>query len=315
MRIFHSPSVRLILMAGIAFAVALSGARAGSIVTGDTAGSMATANPLPGLPLNRDDVDVAKSFNIIELSSSSIITTAAAEFPGYNFVFAGLGPIGENFPDLADNSIEISTYLPWVVNSPTLTSNGGTDYNRGVTNQDAGGLNILIDYIPTGSDPTSVNFLQAFEVITPALNGGKPIIAMDNGGKGGPYYNENGASGTDSNDNATVPLDASNVEAWMLDIPYVCESGFSGTGMGCPAPTMANDETITSYEDTFDTFIEAPGTYDGVTYEVLYGGFRWGFTFTATDVPEPSTWAMMLLGFAGLGFAGYRASRRTAAAA
>ncbi len=32
-------------------------------------------------------------------------------------------------------------------------------------------------------------------------------------------------------------------------------------------------------------------------------------------VPEPSTWAMMLLGFAGLGFAGYRTSRRTAAAA
>jgi hypothetical protein len=27
-------------------------------------------------------------------------------------------------------------------------------------------------------------------------------------------------------------------------------------------------------------------------------------------VPEPSTWAMMLIGFAGLGFAGYRASRR-----
>ena len=28
-------------------------------------------------------------------------------------------------------------------------------------------------------------------------------------------------------------------------------------------------------------------------------------------VPEPSTWAMMLIGFAGLGFAGYRASRKT----
>ena len=87
---------------------------------------------------------------------------------------------------------------------------------------------------------------------------------MDNGGKGGPYYDGNLRPGTDSNDSATVPLDASNVrEAWMLDIPYVCESGFSGTGMGCPVPTMANDETITSYEDTFDTFIEAPGTYDG----------------------------------------------------
>ena len=32
-------------------------------------------------------------------------------------------------------------------------------------------------------------------------------------------------------------------------------------------------------------------------------------------VPEPSTWAMMLLGFAGLSFAGYRASRKAAVAA
>jgi PEP-CTERM motif len=31
------------------------------------------------------------------------------------------------------------------------------------------------------------------------------------------------------------------------------------------------------------------------------------------DIPEPSTWAMMLLGFAGLGFAGYRRAGRTTA--
>jgi hypothetical protein len=30
-------------------------------------------------------------------------------------------------------------------------------------------------------------------------------------------------------------------------------------------------------------------------------------------VPEPSTWLMMLAGFAGLGLAGYRASRKSAA--
>ena len=29
----------------------------------------------------------------------------------------------------------------------------------------------------------------------------------------------------------------------------------------------------------------------------------------AISVPEPSTWAMMLLGFAGLGFAGYRRAK------
>jgi hypothetical protein len=33
------------------------------------------------------------------------------------------------------------------------------------------------------------------------------------------------------------------------------------------------------------------------------------------SVPEPSTWAMMVLGFAGLGFAGYRKSRNAAAIA
>jgi hypothetical protein len=37
-----------------------------------------------------------------------------------------------------------------------------------------------------------------------------------------------------------------------------------------------------------------------------------GVTATA---PEPSTWAMMILGFAGLGFAGYRRSREAAAVA
>lgn len=37
--------------------------------------------------------------------------------------------------------------------------------------------------------------------------------------------------------------------------------------------------------------------------------------FTSAPIPEPSTWAMLLIGFAGLGFAGRRSSRRTAAAA
>ena len=34
---------------------------------------------------------------------------------------------------------------------------------------------------------------------------------------------------------------------------------------------------------------------------------------TGSPVPEPSTWAMMAIGFAGLGYAGWRGSRRTAA--
>jgi PEP-CTERM motif len=41
-------------------------------------------------------------------------------------------------------------------------------------------------------------------------------------------------------------------------------------------------------------------------------GYTFRFT-NVTPVPEPSTWAMMLIGFAGLGYAGHRASRKSAA--
>jgi PEP-CTERM motif len=42
------------------------------------------------------------------------------------------------------------------------------------------------------------------------------------------------------------------------------------------------------------------------------GGFSFDLAIGGA-VPEPSTWAMMLVGFAGLGFAGYRSRWRRAA--
>ena len=59
------------------------------------------------------------------------------------------------------------------------------------------------------------------------------------------------------------------------------------------------------------------------TTGVNYGGFGVAVATSAisenyvaggvtANLPEPSTWAMMLLGFAGLGFAGYRRSRKAA---
>ena len=64
----------------------------------------------------------------------------------------------------------------------------------------------------------------------------------------------------------------------------------------------------------------------GAITHIPYGGFGVVVATSSTaldyvgggvtaSTPEPSTWAMMVLGFAGLGFAGYRKARKTVAIA
>jgi hypothetical protein len=62
---------------------------------------------------------------------------------------------------------------------------------------------------------------------------------------------------------------------------------------------------------------DVPGS--GLTYGVVVTDRINAFDYTqfpgniSAAIPEPSTWIMMLAGFAGLGFAGYRGSRKGAA--
>ena len=60
-------------------------------------------------------------------------------------------------------------------------------------------------------------------------------------------------------------------------------------------------------QDHFD----AATTLDPDTDDV---GSSVTFVQVSGAIPEPSTWAMMLLGFAGLGYAGYRKARRATVA-
>jgi hypothetical protein len=58
------------------------------------------------------------------------------------------------------------------------------------------------------------------------------------------------------------------------------------------------------FQDTAQVSLALP---TGVSYTSDSGAF---LSSPATAVPEPSTWAMMLIGFAGLSFAGYRRTRK-----
>jgi hypothetical protein len=65
----------------------------------------------------------------------------------------------------------------------------------------------------------------------------------------------------------------------------------------------------------YDTFSQTFATTSGVlyTYAFTFGEASIGpsgLLVTVSDIPEPATWAMMVLGFAGLGLAGYRGTRK-----
>ncbi len=72
----------------------------------------------------------------------------------------------------------------------------------------------------------------------------------------------------------------------------------------------AGDLFLDDYEVFFGDILYT-GSEDKPTFKI--GSFdiqgeESDYTLTIAAAPEPSTWGLMLLGFAGLGFAGYRRS-------
>jgi hypothetical protein len=86
------------------------------------------------------------------------------------------------------------------------------------------------------------------------------------------------------------------------DLATSFNTGQGGAGSANPS--------VTIIQDRFSNFNSAFSFPD--TSNDFAGGAWLGANF-ATDVPEPSTWALTLLGFAGIGALARRASRKAAA--
>ncbi|MBV9288035.1 MAG: PEP-CTERM sorting domain-containing protein [Hyphomicrobiales bacterium] len=94
-------------------------------------------------------------------------------------------------------------------------------------------------------------------------------------------------------------------------------SGLDGTGtelasITLPATPSGGAGCVYTYCPWFPKGVKFSGTAESVVFSGVANYIGFGdVTLGSADpsTPEPSTWAMMLLGFAGLAFAGYRTSR------
>jgi PEP-CTERM motif len=129
----------------------------------------------------------------------------------------------------------------------------------------------------------------------------------------------NSASGTD-----LETLSASSFQGWMTDVGYVTvlpgvapttvSRGPSGATVNFlfPSPNSISPGDNTTW---LTIMTNATRLKAGDISFIDEGTATVAAFAPAPGVPEPSTWAMMLLGFAGLSFAGYRKTRKSASIA
>jgi PEP-CTERM motif len=95
-------------------------------------------------------------------------------------------------------------------------------------------------------------------------------------------------------------LTAQDDDTYSLDFTKLSSTGNNPVYTGTTSAALNSNDVILSVIDTLTIPLSPGSDVTGVTND-----------FLERPIPEPSTWAMMGIGFAGLAFAGYRARRTT----
>ena len=98
-------------------------------------------------------------------------------------------------------------------------------------------------------------------------------------------------------------------DSLSLSISSTASFTYSITGTGLMSPITSTPSAIPGGFAVTNMFDLGDGSYV-LHLTTLASASTVGGSLSVSAVPEVSTWAMMLLGFAGLGFAGYRQTKK-----
>jgi hypothetical protein len=228
-----------------------------------------------------------------------------------------------NAAPLAAGSLQITTY--GAIGTPAVV---GADFALSYLTTMPGPNNTVA---PNGNPTTNLHWIQVvsdnnaltFPGGRRASNPGTPANKVDvtRANTTSPYYDQGGgaANSRSFRDRPRRP-DVEFDNTWIAALFLVSGPSNPGTSATPATITVYNDSGITwGWDNFFFTDVNEQQFIADVENDV-FGGDQLGPALTTdyalyqqaflASVPEPSAWAMMLLGFAGLGVAGYRTSRK-----
>jgi PEP-CTERM motif len=266
--------------------------------TGNPDGKMATASRPDGGTSTTFEIESADDF---VLTRRTLITDAT--FTGLLTGGAAVSDIGEVVVEIyrvfpKDSTVPPSMKVPTRVNSPSDVAFASRD-------SASGDLKFTTDLVsPTF---TADNSVQPNGIHLPKTPPGPP-------GGDGPVSGEEVKFTISFTMPFLLPADH------YFFVPQVELSDGTFLWLSAPKPIMGSGTTpfppgFTDLQTwTRDAALDPDWLRVGTD---IVGGTpapTFNAAFSLSTVPEPSTWAMMLLGFAGLGFVGYRRARKASPA-
>jgi hypothetical protein len=170
-----------------------------------------------------------------------------------------------------------------------------------------GGL--VLDFTATPFALSSLTTLSVdFQMTQGTFGGGSPRFSIfDTSGSFAAwvYFGTPLGGGSFADPNPGAQQNTGNYASLLSSDVRVYNNGFGGVGNGNTGQTWAQFVAQAGGTDVGYVTLDLDGGFIA-TQQALFNNFTVNDTVVTAAVPEPSTWAMIILGFAGVGFMAYR---------